>query len=77
MKYLNAPQMTGGKSPFGISAQGLTQMVYKISGYTLPWELSQQAASGKKVKDTFATQAGDLAFFKNNSGHLTHAGYHT
>ncbi|HLZ17150.1 MAG TPA: NlpC/P60 family protein [Cyclobacteriaceae bacterium] len=73
-KYLNAPETAGGKSPFGICAQGLTQMVFKISGYALPWELSQQALAGKKVKDAASAKPGDLAFFKNKSGHTVHAG---
>ena len=73
-KYLNAPETEGGKSPFGISPQGLIQMVFKISGYVLPWELSQQALAGKKVKDTGAAKPGDLAFFKNKSGHIIHGG---
>jgi hypothetical protein len=73
-KYLNAPEAAGGKNPFGICSQGLTQMVFKISGYTLPWELNQQALSGKKVKDTSSIRPGDLAFFKNKSGKLVHAG---
>jgi len=74
LKYLNAPEAAGGKSPFGICSQGLTQMVFKISGYTLPWDLNQQASAGKKVKDTSSTKLGDLAFFKNKSGQLIHAG---
>ena len=74
MKYLNAPETAGGKSPFGICSQGLTQMVFKISGYTLPWDLKLQALSGKKIKDTSATKPGDLAYFKNRAGHIVHAG---
>jgi hypothetical protein len=74
MKYLNAPETAGGKSPFGICSQGLTQMVFKVSGYTLPWDLSQQAASGKKIKDLSSAKPGDLAYFKNKSGHIVHAG---
>jgi gamma-D-glutamyl-L-lysine dipeptidyl-peptidase len=74
LKYLNAPETTGGKSPFGISAQGLTQMVFKICGYTLPWDFTQQASSGKKVRDPSMAQTGDLAFFKNKSDKIVHAG---
>src|SRR5260221_3978861 len=51
LKYLNAPETEGGKSPFGICANGLAQMVFKISGYLLPWDLLQQAMAGKKIKD--------------------------
>jgi len=74
LKYLNAPEATGGKSPFGICSQGLIQMVFKISGYTLPWDLNQQGTCGKKVKDASSTMPGDLAFFKDKSGKLIHAG---
>jgi hypothetical protein len=74
LKYLNAPEATGGKNPFGICSQGLIQMVFKISGYSLPWELNQQASSGKKVKDTTSMMTGDIAFFKNKSEQLIHAG---
>jgi hypothetical protein len=74
LKYLNAPEATGGKNPFGICSPGLIQMVFKISGYTLPWGLNQLSSCGKKVKDTSSTKPGDLAFFKDKSGKLIHAG---
>lgn len=74
LKYLNAPEATGGKSPFGISSQGLLQMVFKICGHTLPWDLKQQSSSGKKVEDTSSTKTGDIAFFKDKSGKFIHAG---
>ena len=74
LKYLNAPETTGGKNPFGICSHGLTQMVFKISGYTLPWDLNQQASAGKKVNDAASAMPGDLAFFKNKSGQISHAG---
>ncbi len=74
LKYLNAPETEGGKSPFGICANGLAQMVFKISGYLLPWDLLQQAMAGKKIKDIASAQSGDLAFFKNKAGKIIHAG---
>lgn len=74
LKYLNAPETTAGKNPFGICSQGLVQMVFKICGYTLPWNLNQQALSGKKVKDVSSAKPGDIAFFKNKSGKIIHAG---
>jgi hypothetical protein len=74
LKYLNAPEIAGGKNPFGICSQGFNQMVFKISGHTLPWDLNQQSSCGSKVKDTASTQPGDIAFFKNKNGQLVHAG---
>ena len=33
--YLNAPYLWGGKTPFGIDCSGLSQMVYKINGFSI------------------------------------------
>jgi hypothetical protein len=74
LKYLNAPETAGGKNPFAICSQGLIQMVFKISGYSIPWDISQQALIGKKVKDVSSAKPGDIAFFKNKSGKIIHAG---
>lgn len=72
-KYLNAPYQWGGKSPFGIDCSGLTQMVYKINGYKLLRDASQQARQGKAVALQDA-QPGDLGFFKNKDGKVSHVG---
>ncbi len=74
LKYLNAPEIEGGKNPFGICANGLVQMVFKISGYPLPWDLQHQAESGKKVSDIFSANVGDIAFFKDQNNNLVHTG---
>ena len=44
--YLNAPYLWGGKTPFGIDCSGFTQMVYKLNGYPLLRDASQQATQG-------------------------------
>lgn len=74
IKYLNAPYFWGGKSPFGIDCSGLVQMVFKICGYKLPRDSSQQASQGKSVKSWSASRAGDLVFFKNQSDQIHHVG---
>jgi len=74
LKYLHAPASEGGKSPFGICAQGLIQMVFKISGYTLPWTLAQQAECGEPVRSADVILPGDIAFFKDRADNLIHAG---
>lgn len=74
MKYLNAPEAAGGKSPFGISVQGLIAMVFKIAGYPIPWNLQLQGQAGKKVKDFASAKTGDLVFFKDKKGNINHAG---
>lgn len=71
--YLNAPYLWGGRSPFGIDCSGFTQIVYKINGYKLPRDARQQATAGRAI--TFENrQVGDLAFFENRAGQITHTG---
>jgi hypothetical protein len=73
-KYLNSPYQWGGKSPFGIDCSGFTQMVFKICGYKLFRDASQQVNQGKAVESLAASRQGDLAFFKNEKGKVTHTG---
>lgn len=74
MKYLNAPHLPGGKSPFGIDAAGLVQMVFKIAGYTLPLPVSNQILEGKAVKSLNEALPGDLAFFSHKGEGISHVG---
>lgn len=74
VKYINAPYQWGGKNPFGIDCSGFTQMVFKISGYRLFRDSSQQANQGRSVKDFSEARPGDLAFFKNAEGKVIHVG---
>ena len=73
-KYFSSPYQWGGKSPFGIDETGFVQMAYKITGYSLPRNLSQQALAGKKIKTFEESKAGDLAFFSEKGGAATHVG---
>lgn len=73
-KYVNAPYLLGGKSPFGIDDAGLVQMAFKISGYSLQREVAQQSNQGRKIKDFAEAQAGDLLFFKDGHGEVNHVG---
>jgi hypothetical protein len=72
--YLNTPYLWGGRSPFGIDCSGFTQMVYKLSGYKLLRDASLQAEQGTIVNLVDESQAGDLAFFDNEDGHIIHVG---
>jgi len=72
--YLNAPYLWGGKSPFGIDCSGFTQMVYKLSHFTLPRDAYQQAEHGVAYSFVEEAQAGDLAFFDNEAGKIVHVG---
>ncbi|MBO6607098.1 C40 family peptidase [Psychroserpens sp.] len=72
--YLNAPYLWGGKTPFGIDCSGFTQMVYKLNGYHLLRDASQQATQGHALSFIEESEPGDLAFFDNAEGAITHVG---
>ncbi|MFH6995354.1 NlpC/P60 family protein [Flavobacterium sp. FlaQc-48] len=72
--YLNAPYLWGGKTPFGIDCSGLTQMVYKLNGYKIHRDASQQALEGEPLSFIEESEAGDLAFFDNDEGNIIHVG---
>jgi hypothetical protein len=72
--YLNAPYLWGGKTPFGIDCSGFTQMVYKLNGYHLLRDASQQATLGEALSFIEESEPGDLAFFDNEEGKIIHVG---
>ena len=72
--YLNSPYLWGGKTPFGIDCSGFTQMVYKLNGYHLLRDASQQALQGEALSFIEESEPGDLAFFDNEDGKIIHVG---
>jgi hypothetical protein len=72
--YLNSPYLWGGKTPFGIDCSGFTQMVYKLNGYKLLRDASQQATQGDALSFIEESEPGDLAFFDNAEGNIIHVG---
>ncbi|WP_395058236.1 NlpC/P60 family protein [Flavobacterium sp.] len=72
--YMNAPYLWGGKTPFGIDCSGFTQMVYKLNGYKLFRDASQQAGQGEALSFIEESEPGDLAFFDNEEGNIIHVG---
>jgi len=72
--FLNAPYLWGGKTNFGIDCSGFTQMVYKLNGYKLLRDASLQATQGDALSFIEESEPGDLAFFDNEEGAITHVG---
>ena len=73
-QYLNTPYLWGGKSNFGIDCSGFTQQVFKHLGIRLLRDAYQQATQGEVVVFLQGAQCGDLAFFDNPEGRITHVG---
>lgn len=72
--FLNSPYQWGGRSPFGIDCSGFVQLVYKLNGVFLPRDASEQALKGQKLSFIEEAEEGDLAFFDNEEGKITHVG---
>lgn len=72
--FLNTPYLWGGRNIFGIDCSGFVQMVYRMHGIDLPRDASQQVNCGEPVASFEEAYPGDLAFFANANGRITHVG---
>ncbi len=73
-RFLNTGYLWGGKSIFGIDCSGFTQQVFKFFGVMLLRDAYLQQGQGDTVENVAASAAGDLAFFQNEAGKVTHVG---
>jgi len=73
-KYLYAPELEGGRSPFGIDSTGLIQILFKMLGVAMPRDAYLQARKGENVDFYEQAAIGDLVFFQDKNGHINHVG---
>lgn len=74
LTFLNTPYLWGGRSVFGIDCSGYVQQVYRFFNKPLPRDAYQQAEKGEVIGFLQEAVCGDLAFFDNEEGRITHVG---
>lgn len=74
LQYINVPYLWGGRSVFGIDCSGFSQQVFRYFGKRLPRDSGEQAQLGELVGFLAESKPGDLAFFDNAEGNITHVG---
>ncbi len=72
--FLNCSYLWGGRTSWGVDCSGFSQYLYSLIGIKLPRDASQQVSFGKTLNFVSEAQAGDLAFFDNEEGLITHVG---
>jgi gamma-D-glutamyl-L-lysine dipeptidyl-peptidase len=73
-RFLNTPYLWGGRSVYGIDCSGFVQIIYKSMGIPLLRDTYLQATQGEGIGFLQEVKCGDLAFFDNTEGRITHVG---
>lgn len=74
LSYKDIPYLWGGRSQWGIDCSGFSQLIYSCFDLSLPRDAYQQAEMGQTVDFVSEIRVGDLAFFDNAEGRITHVG---
>ena len=74
LMYYNTPYLWRGRTPYGLDAAGLTRMAYRLAGISLPGSVGEQVLLGQPLAFVEEALPGDLAFFGDASGAISHVG---
>lgn len=74
MRFLNTPYLWGGRSVFGIDCSGFAQQVFRFFNIPLLRDAREQATQGEAIGFLQEARCGDLAFFDDEEGLITHVG---
>jgi hypothetical protein len=72
--FKDVPYRWGGRTISGTDCSGFVQTIFKMMGIALPRDASQQISAGADVMFFQEHSIGDLAFFENKAGKITHVG---
>ena len=69
--FTGLPYLWAGRSGFGFDCSGLTSLVYRVHGVSIPRDADAQMAAGRAVSSA-ARGPGDLLFYATSSGYIHH-----